>query len=141
MLDRLLAISDMFDRESLRVFADSGLTETRVRALRVLQRTGATTQRNLAQILGTTARSVSALVDGLEHAGLAQRSKHPDDRRAVLVAVTEKAERALLQIEASRELLARELVGQVDPEDREAFDRGLNAVFWRMRERAVDYAV
>lgn len=135
-LDRLLAVSTMFDRETQRVFADTGLTETRVHALRVLHHGGPTTQQQLARILGTTPRSVSALVDGLETAGLARRNPHPTDRRAFLVTLTEQAERSMLQIQASREHLARDLLAAVAVEDRPAFERGLNEVFWRMNERA-----
>lgn len=136
ILDRILAVEAMFDRETQLVFADTGLTETRVHALRVLHYGGASTQQQLAKVLGTTPRSVSALVDGLEAAGFARRNPHPTDRRAVLVTLTEHAERAMLQVQASREWLARELLGAVAPDDREAFERGLNAVFWHMNERA-----
>lgn len=136
ILDRILAIEAMFDRESQLVFADTGLTETRVHALRVLLYGGASTQQQLAKVLGTTPRSVSALIDGLESAGFARRNPHPTDRRAVLVTPTEHAERAMLQVQASRERLARELLGAVAPDDRESFERGLNAVFWHMNERA-----
>lgn len=136
ILDRILAVEAMFNRETQLVFADTRLTETRVHALRVLHHGGATTQQQLAKVLGTTPRSVSALVDGLESAGFARRNPHPSDRRAVLVTLTEQAERAMLQVQASREWLARELLSAVDSEDRAAFERGLNAVFWHMNERA-----
>ncbi|MHA3722425.1 MarR family winged helix-turn-helix transcriptional regulator [Leucobacter sp. HY1910] len=136
ILDRILAVEAMFERETQLVFADTGLTETRVHALRVLHHGGASTQQQLAKVLGTTPRSVSALVDGLEAAGFARRNPHPTDRRAVLVTLTEQAERAMLQVQASREWLARELLGAVAPEDRDAFERGLNAVFWHMNSRA-----
>ncbi|MBP1325265.1 DNA-binding MarR family transcriptional regulator [Leucobacter exalbidus] len=136
ILDRILAVSALFDRETQRAFADTGLTETRVHALRVLYHGGPSTQQQLAKILGTTPRSVSALVDGLTAAGFARRNPHPTDRRAVLVTLTEHAERAMLKVQASREWMARELMGAVAPDDREAFERGLNAAFWHMSERS-----
>ena len=71
-------------------FASSGLTPARMQVLSLL--TGAAQpliMRQLTQALGTTARAVTGLVDGLESDGLVRREAHPTDRRATLIALTD----------------------------------------------------
>jgi DNA-binding MarR family transcriptional regulator len=61
------------------------------------------TQRELSQILECTPRNVTGLVDALENAGLVARSRHPTDRRAVLVALTDGGESLAAGWSADRE--------------------------------------
>lgn len=71
-------------------FESSGLTPARMHVLCLLA--GAAEpliMRQLTQALGTTARAVTGLVDGLEADGLVRREPHPSDRRATLVALTD----------------------------------------------------
>ncbi|WP_250286418.1 MULTISPECIES: MarR family winged helix-turn-helix transcriptional regulator [unclassified Frankia] len=51
--------------------------------------------RDLVQDLGTTARAVTGLVDTLEHEGLVRRTRHPHDRRAILITLTSKGEQVV----------------------------------------------
>jgi DNA-binding MarR family transcriptional regulator len=65
-----------------------GLTYSRLRLLEALQCGGPAIMRDLAGQLGLSARNMTAMVDALEDAGLAQRRPHPNDRRATLVELT-----------------------------------------------------
>jgi DNA-binding MarR family transcriptional regulator len=68
----------------------SGLTPARMQVLGLLVSAAEPLiMRQLTQALGTTARAVTGLVDGLETDGLVVRSPHPSDRRATLVALTD----------------------------------------------------
>lgn len=134
LLDRLLAISSLSQRDSQRALAGTSLTESRLHALWVLQHAGPLTQQTLSQALGTTPRSVSALIDGLVSAGYAERRPHPEDRRAVLVTLTERATDMMDGMEAERSRLTEQLLAAVDEADRAAFERGVDAVFWRLDE-------
>jgi DNA-binding MarR family transcriptional regulator len=49
--------------------------------------------RDLVNEMGTTARAVTGLVDTLEREGLVRRARHPTDRRATLLTLTEEGER------------------------------------------------
>ena len=69
-----------------------GLTPQRVRLLATLLENGPMTMGDLAGRLGVTATNITALIDVLEKDGMAARSPHPTDRRAILIAVTPKAE-------------------------------------------------
>lgn len=134
ILDRLLAISSLFQADMKRAFAGTTLTETRVHALWALRHIGPSTQQSLAGVLGTTARSVSALVDGLSDAGYVKRIPHPDDRRAVLVTLTPQADEMMTRMQQDHEELSRQIIESVDVQDRPAFERGIDAVFWRVNE-------
>jgi DNA-binding MarR family transcriptional regulator len=69
---------------------DRGLTLARAALLWELQRSGPSTQHSLSRALRVTPRNITGLVDALEADGLVARTAHPSDRRATLVALTEK---------------------------------------------------
>ncbi|CAG7617940.1 MarR family winged helix-turn-helix transcriptional regulator [Leucobacter soli] len=134
VLDRLLAIGAMLDHDMQRAFAGTALTPTRVHALWVLIGTGPATQQRLSEELGTTPRSVSALVDGLAAAGYVERRAHPEDGRAVLVSLTPAAAAMMGRMREDHRRLTDDLIGAVDASDRAAFERGLSAVMERLDE-------
>ncbi|SHL19745.1 MarR family winged helix-turn-helix transcriptional regulator [Actinacidiphila paucisporea] len=80
----------------LRTYVDArlrghGLSVSRLRLLRAL----ATAQgeplrmRDLGEVLNVAPRTVTSLVDALEREGLVARVRHPTDRRAYLLALTD----------------------------------------------------
>ena len=88
ILDRLLAIGELLQRDMGRAFAGTALTPSRVHLLWVLQHRGPLTQRALSEELGITPRSVSALVDALEPLGYLRRAPHPVFAAATAMAAT-----------------------------------------------------
>ncbi|MBK0418014.1 MarR family transcriptional regulator [Leucobacter sp. CSA1] len=140
VLDRLLALSDLLQRDMGDSFA-ADLTESRVHALWVLHHLGPSTQQAMSQALRVTPRSVSALVDALEAAGYVTRSPHPEDRRAVLVALTPGAASMMARMQRDHTSLATRLLEAVAAEDRDAFERGLDAVLGRLRELVASESV
>ena len=56
---------------------------------------GQTSPKQLASLLGTDTAGMTRLLDRLEAKGLARRRANPDDRRALVIEVTEKG-RALV---------------------------------------------
>ncbi len=134
LLDRLLAVGDLLQRDMERAFAGTALTPSRVHLLWILRRTGPLTQRGLSGELGITPRSVSALVDALEPLGYLYRAPHPEDRRAFLVTLTPLADGMMARMEEDHAGLEASLRDAVAPADREAFDRGLGGVLSRLAE-------
>lgn len=95
----------------------SGLTPARLSALSVLVFGGPCTLGRLAETEDVAGPTMTRIVDGLEEAGLAQRTPHPDSARSVLICATddgvalmnEAADRRLdVIIEALRTLPARD---------------------------------
>ncbi len=72
-----------------------GITTRMWGALNVLDAEGAITQQKLGQCTGIDPSSMVSTVDDLEQAGLVERRRHPSDRRAHAVHITEKGRTTL----------------------------------------------
>jgi DNA-binding MarR family transcriptional regulator len=134
ILDKLLALGDLFERDMARAFAGTPLTQARVAVLWVLQSGGPSTQQAVAEALSVSARNVSALVDALEASGYVRRAPHPSDRRAVMVELTPAAAVVMESMRRQHAELDRALLSAVPSEDVAAFERGIDAVINRLTE-------
>lgn len=134
LLDKLLAITELFERDMARAFEGTGLTRSRVGVLWVLQTEGPSTQRAIAVRLGVSARNVSALVDALEANGHVARAPHPSDRRAVNVELTPSAATVMTAMQREHTELAATLLAAVDPDDVAALERGIDAITARLHQ-------
>lgn len=81
-----------------------------------------------------SARNVSGLVDALEADGYVRRTPHPQDRRAIVVELTEAAARQMAQMQRDHAALSAMLLEAVTPEDRPAVERGVPAIAARLAE-------
>jgi DNA-binding MarR family transcriptional regulator len=80
-------------------FANSlGVSVTDTFAMGHLAGPESRTARDLAEHLGVAQSSVTAVIDRLERAGLAERHAHPTDRRALIVALTDAGRAAVEDI-------------------------------------------
>lgn len=134
MLDRLLQIGELFQRDMATHFAGSPLTPQRVQVLWELARGGACPQHELAARLEVSPRHVTTLVDVLEAGGYVQRSPHPTDRRSFFVGLTLAAEESMHQMQRDHEQLSATLLDAVAPDDRAALERGVTAIAERLSE-------
>lgn len=134
VLDKLLAISDLFQRDMARAFAGTPLTPARVAVLWTLQLHGCSTQQALAGALDVSARNISALVDALEANDYVHRTPHPSDRRAVIVKLTPMAEELMETMQREHAALGTTLLAAVASADIPAFERGIDAVIARLTE-------
>ena len=134
VLDQLLLVTVLLGRDMEEHLASEGLTTSRTHLLWVVRRGGPMTQRDLAQALEVTPRNVTGLVDGLEASGHVARSPHPDDRRAVLVALTDAGEKAITTMERQHGELAAALVDGLGPRQVASLVKGLDHVTARLRE-------
>jgi DNA-binding MarR family transcriptional regulator len=92
VVDRLFELAVVLSDLMNRRLADSGLTPARGEIIWLLHRRGQLTQRELSDILDCTPRNVTGLVDALENAGFVARTRHPTDRRAVLVSLATRGQ-------------------------------------------------
>ena len=92
VVDRLFELAVVLSDLMNRRLADNGLTPARGEILWLLHRRGPLTQRQLSEILHCTPRNVTGLVDALENAGFVARTRHPADRRAILVSLTTRGQ-------------------------------------------------
>src|SRR5215469_6651352 len=95
-----------------------GLSGPRLRLLLSVEEAGSLRMGDLAEDLGVTARTVTTLVDALEREGLLARLSDPADRRATLLALTERARTQFEQVRRIQMQLGEELVAPLDQEQR-----------------------
>ncbi len=70
------------------VVAESALSPAQMHALEMLGHMNAPTMKRLAQKLGVTTGTLTAMVDRLERTGLVERLANPEDRRSYILALT-----------------------------------------------------
>lgn len=140
LLDRLLLIGELFQRDMARAFDGTGLTTARVHLLWVLQHAGPSTQRDLARLCDVTPRNITGLVDGLEESGHVRRTPHPTDRRAVIVELTASATKTMAQMQREHAELNETLLSAVAPADRAALERGITAIATRLENLVAEAA-
>jgi DNA-binding MarR family transcriptional regulator len=94
------------------------LSPSLARALSVLARDGDLRLSALADRLRIVPRSATEVVDDLERLGLVARRADPDDRRAVLVALTTSGEQTSRAIQEAREAEGERFFAALDASDR-----------------------
>ena len=132
VLDRLLAISALLQADQERELGRIGLTSARTHVLWVLHHDGPSTQVHLAEAVEVTPRNITSLVDALVATGFVHRMPHPDDRRAVLVTLTERGMAVMETMAREHGELNTALLAGLDRETAEAMARGLEHVSSRL---------
>jgi DNA-binding MarR family transcriptional regulator len=134
VMNELLLLAPRLEKLRAEGVKRSGLSPPRLRLLSILHAQGPRTSAELARHLDVTPRAVTALVDGLEHSGLARRRPHPSDRRATLVGLSAAGRRTCADLEYGVARLADELLAGASDHQLAAglslirrVDRGLGA--------------
>ena len=87
-VDRMTRIVKHLDKLSGRLSARFGMNVGEFKVLLKLDRHGAMTAGELADVLSLSSGATTNRLDGLEEAGYLTRTRDPEDRRSVLVDVT-----------------------------------------------------
>ena len=106
---------------AMAAFAAYDVTPSQVRAIRVLTQHGAdggVRSSELAQHLGIAPRSATEVVDALEAKGLVARSPDPGDRRATLVALTERGRELSDEVRRARGVESEKMFERLTRTDR-----------------------
>lgn len=82
-----------------------------------LHERGTLTVSALAELLGVTAPSASALIDRMEERGLVARDRDALDRRVVHVAISEAGHTLLDEMMGMRRDRVRQVLSRMDPEE------------------------
>lgn len=101
--DAFGAVARELRHRAVRAFAPLEVTPGQVRALRVLTHHGEMRMSALSDHLRIAPRSGTEVADDLERRGLVRRRPDPDDRRAVLVALTDEGRRVAAEVRAARD--------------------------------------
>jgi DNA-binding MarR family transcriptional regulator len=133
-LDRVFELTVLLGEDAHRGLEREKLTASRAHLLLAVAQRGPSSQRELADVLQVTPRSVTALVDGLESTGFVTRERDPADRRVARVTMTRRGRACARKLLEGRSRLARELFADLPPRRLEEFDSGLRHVLARLRE-------
>jgi DNA-binding MarR family transcriptional regulator len=136
-LDRVLELAVLVNDDMTRTLARDGLTTARAHLLWELHQHGPTTQRELADALRVSPRNVTGLVDALVSTGFVTRQPHPHDRRATLVAFTDRGAATATALADGQREFAELLFAEMSPERFAGFVTGLDEVLGRLRQ-AID---
>ena len=86
----------------------------------------------LGQKLQITSATMTGILDRLEKMDMIERRSHPDDRRAILVCLTEKGVRYAMEINAIMVEANTEFLNKLNPEESQTF-RNLLKQVWEAR--------
>ena len=120
LVERLSRSAHRLRRASMRALAPLGLTPAQERMLRLVARGGDPWRMGeLASRMGIVPRSATSLIDALEEAGLVLRAIDPDNRRSILVTLTDRGQQVQRDMSAARAEAGEELFAQLSPDERE----------------------
>jgi MarR family transcriptional regulator, transcriptional regulator for hemolysin len=122
------ALRKAFDRHTVGL----GVTRAQWKVLFRLTRMPGLRQVELADMLDVEPITLCRIVDRLEEAGLVERSRDPEDRRAWRLHVTARAQPLIEKLQAVGAELVAEAFAGIDPKDIEL----TRHVLARMRENA-----
>ncbi|MFY1110759.1 MAG: MarR family winged helix-turn-helix transcriptional regulator [Methanosarcinaceae archaeon] len=88
----------------------------------------------IGSYVGMDRSSLSRMVDSLEEKGFVRRKNDPEDRRKVLISLTEKGERCYEFLNGVAEEMAAEILSLGDKQDFRDFEQSLETMLRVMRK-------
>jgi DNA-binding MarR family transcriptional regulator len=92
-----------------------GISVTQLHVLSLIDRHGEMPMSRLADVLDVSLSNATGIVDRMEERGLIERVRVPDDRRVVLVRVTEVGSRMLDEVEVLKDDLLSAVLDRLGP--------------------------
>jgi DNA-binding MarR family transcriptional regulator len=91
-----------------------GVSMGHLHLMSVIDRHGEMAMSRLAEVLDVSVSNATGLIDRMEERGLVARRRVADDRRVVLVGLTEAGQQALTDLELLRNDLLARILGHLD---------------------------
>lgn len=104
------------------------ITASQAMVLNFLGEEDQITPHTLRQKLKITSATMTGILDRLENIGLIKREPHPDDRRAILICLTDKGGRSARDVNQIMLSANDEFLKQFDPKDVKTFRRMLTKI-------------
>ena len=90
-----------------------GISMAQLHILYTLQRSGEMPMSRLADVLQVSLSNATGLIDRIEERGFVERTRVPEDRRVVVIRVTEAGRRMLDEVDAISTELLRSVFGRI----------------------------
>lgn len=126
LIGRLHRLTTHLGREIEAVLLEHGLSASAFDVMATLRRAGAPYQLSPGELLAMTMVSSGTMtnrIDQLEKAGLVQRINNPQDRRSVLIALTDKGFSIVDGAVTAHVANQRELLAGISEDDKREFNR------------------
>lgn len=98
---------------------DEGITSAQFLVMRLVARHDSMTVSQIAEILGVTLSAVTLLSDRLETGGWLSRDRHPQDRRLVVLTLTDAGRQKLADLESKRIRMLHRYMSQMTESERD----------------------
>jgi DNA-binding MarR family transcriptional regulator len=90
-----------------------GVSMAQVHIMYTLQRNGEMPMSRLADVLQVSLSNATGLIDRIEERGFVERTRVPEDRRVVMIRVTDAGRRMLEEVDAISSDLLRSVFGRI----------------------------
>jgi DNA-binding MarR family transcriptional regulator len=90
-----------------------GVSMAQLHILYTLQRSGEMPMSRLADVLQVSLSNATGLIDRIEERGFVERTRVPEDRRIVMIQVTDAGRRMLEEVDAISSELLRSVFGRI----------------------------
>lgn len=124
----LKQVAHRFAQLGSTALAPFGIGGRELAVLSMLQAHGPVSQRALGQALHVDRTTMVSLIDQLEHKGLAQRTRNPQDRRLYDVRLTEEGQHITARADAAAAQAEAELLADLTPAAAKEFKRMLQTI-------------
>jgi MarR family transcriptional regulator, organic hydroperoxide resistance regulator len=91
-----------------------GVSMGHLHLMSMLDRHGELPMSRVAELLGVSDSNATGLVDRMEEHGFVERVRHPEDRRVVLVRVSDRGRQILSDVEVVRDDIIFRVLGRLD---------------------------
>ena len=94
-----------------------GISMAQLNIMYTLQRNGEMPMSRLADVLNVSLSNASGLVDRMEERGFVERTRVPEDRRIVLVRITDAGAQVIEENDARNDDLLRTVLHRLEPDE------------------------
>jgi DNA-binding MarR family transcriptional regulator len=136
-LRRIIRAVGLYSRELLR---RRNLTAPQLATLRQLRRKGPLSAGELARGISVSQATVTGIVDRLEHRGMVTRARDPEDRRRVVIDLTDAAREVVATSPPPLHERFMLRLAELAPSEREEIDRVLCLIVEMMEAETVEAA-
>jgi DNA-binding MarR family transcriptional regulator len=92
-----------------------GISMSQLHVMHLLDRHGEMAMSRLADMIGVSVSNATGLIDRVEERGYVERIRVPNDRRVVLVRISDTGRGVLHEVEAGREQIFDRILDELDP--------------------------
>jgi DNA-binding MarR family transcriptional regulator len=106
----------------------AGVSMTHLHVMGLLSRHGETSMSRIADLLDVSLSNATGLIDRMAERGLVERVRVDEDRRVVLVRLSERGQAQLDELEILRRDMLQKILGRLDPTQLKRLSKSLSDV-------------